>query len=398
MKANYKSTILLIVLLLVALVGAVALSQQSQETRRGAYFAGAKVILQPADSQKRVGDIVPIDMYVETANGAKIDFIETQICYGDKLSIVADSGTNVVLDPNFTDIMKTEVFETTLDGFNNCLVFAAKSEKKSTELKSGMIRVAQLRFSAAKEGNGAIKVYQDKTTASGFNPDANSTDLSLEITEVQNATYAITASGGGVEPTVPPSTEDPYLNFRMTFAGVTASAPCANWKVQVMVLGPNNVRKAYNDVTLTKDGEVNGLQAFKASVRLAGFSPRSGVAAFIKGPKSLQVKYGVNGQTAFYNKAGGGLSGLTNVQSSSPTFDFTKYPLLAGDVTGNTVGQQDGVADGRDFSYLKSEIIKGSSVSNGGNLPADLNGNCAYESQDAALFMVSLKEKQEQLY
>lgn len=392
---NNKSTILLIVLLLVALVGAMALSKQSQETRRGAYFAGTKILLQPDAISKNVGEDVLVNLYLNTGmlstgQTAKADFIETKLCYGDSLSIGATPATSITLDPAFTTIMKAKSEEADVAGYNNCLTFAAKAEKAEADLKSGTIRVAQLKFKAVKAGTGKIAIIKDKSMVSGFNPNASSTDASLEITNTTDANYTIT--GGS-------TTNDSYLNFKMAFAGVTEGAQCADWKVQVMVLGPNNQTKTYNDVTLTEDAvTASGLQSYRVGLRLTGFVPTSNVAVFVKGPKQLQVKYGIDGQVAYYNKVGGELTGLTNNSATSPIFDFTGYPLLAGDVTGDTAGAQDGIADGRDFSYIKGEVVKRSSVDPGHDLPADLNGNCAYESQDTALFMLSLKEKQAQLY
>jgi len=91
------------------------------------------------------------------------------------------------------------------------------------------------------------------------------------------------------------------------------------------------------------------------------------------------------------------LGGLTNDFTTTPLFDFTKYPLLAGDVTGPD-GTQDGVVDGLDFSFVKTQSIARTEVAAGEYMLADLNGNCKMESQDLAILMLSLKEKQAQLY
>ena len=112
----------------------------------------------------------------------------------------------------------------------------------------------------------------------------------------------------------------------------------------------------------------------------------------------MQVKYGVNGQQGFYNKAGGELSGLTIDPNTTQGFSFEKYPLLAGDVTGPTAGVQDGMVDGLDFAYIKNAANGRATVSSGGYMLGDINGNCAMESQDLSLMMISLNSKQGQLY
>jgi hypothetical protein len=119
---------------------------------------------------------------------------------------------------------------------------------------------------------------------------------------------------------------------------------------------------------------------------------------FVRGPKHLQVKYGKDDQNYFYNTEDGQLSGLTKNESTTPVFNFTGYPLLAGDVTGSTNGVQDGVIDGYDFSYIKSEAIKRTSISAHGYMLADINGNCEMESSDLTWMMLSLIDKQGQFY
>ena len=118
------------------------------------------------------------------------------------------------------------------------------------------------------------------------------------------------------------------------------------------------------------------------------------MAVFIKGPRHLQVKYGVSGQDYFYNQQGGAVK-VTSSGMTTPINDFTKYSLLAGDVAGQNGEGQDGVVDGLDFSYVKAEVNK---RTEGDQQVADLNGNCKLESQDLTLLMLAMKDKQEQLY
>ena len=119
-----------------------------------------------------------------------------------------------------------------------------------------------------------------------------------------------------------------------------------------------------------------------------------GLGVFLKGPRHLQMKYGVDDQVEFYNQSEGKIS-VTASSATTPVHDFTKYPLMAGDVTGPEDEGQDGVVDGLDFSYVKTEVNK---RLEGDNMLADLNGNCKLESQDLTLLMLAMKDKQEQLY
>jgi len=72
--------------------------------------------------------------------------------------------------------------------------------------------------------------------------------------------------------------------------------------------------------------------------------------------------------------------------------------MLAGDVTGPTYERQDGVVDGRDFSYVKTRAIQRISCNPGEDMLADLDGNCQVVSVDISTLMLSLAEKQGQLY
>jgi len=199
------------------------------------------------------------------------------------------------------------------------------------------------------------------------------------------------------------------LRFNITYAGIAANAQCADpqdMPMTVMVRTANGTSKSYENVIATKLGGgvdigVGGiLGIYQVNLRLEGFTSTDNLAVFVVDKKHVQVKYAVNGQKDFYNKAGGELSKLTNDEASTPIFDFTRYPLLAGDVVDDngTVGVQNGKIDGLDFSYVKSMAIGRTAVDPGGYMLADLNGDCKMEDYDRTVLMVSLKERQAQLY
>jgi len=206
-------------------------------------------------------------------------------------------------------------------------------------------------------------------------------------------------------PTATPTTgqEAARLNFRMAFDGVKPDAGCANWKVKGLVLTADGTRKDYGLIDLTKDGTVTIMregnqeeyQVYKGSILLTGISQRNGLALFLKGPKHLQTKYGVEGQTNFYNRAGGELT--VSVGESSPIYNFSGYPMLAGDVTGDN-DEPDGKVDGRDFAYVKAESLTRRTVNPGQDMRADLDGNCILISTDITRLMMALRKRQEQLY
>lgn len=211
MKAMRGSiSIVMMMVLLSALGAGLVLVKSNTETRKGAYFAGSKVLLQPTAIDKKVGDSVVIGLYVDSGmttgiNGenAKVDFVKTQFCFGKELNIVAGIGNtaNVKLnDSAFDEILELEVTDTSAT--QRCLLLAVKSTKDESKLLSGMIQVASIRLTAESEGKGSINIDQSLTQVSGPNPNDASTDMSLSVDSVTGADYRISS---GVVPTATPT-------------------------------------------------------------------------------------------------------------------------------------------------------------------------------------------------
>lgn len=359
---------------------------------------------------KKVKAASSLRLYFEPASSAvAVGGIRT-------VKLMADSGatylSGIDLKLNFNSYVK--VNKTTMNGTNFSVIQSASvsgsqitltgynSNKTTGQLPKGVFEIGTIELQGLSNGQGEIllassqAVGNDGTTPLYFTVNYEKLMITVGTTAVATSTPVPTVPPS---PTLPPTGTVQILNFKMSFSGVTSEAMCTNWPVQVMVLASNGVSKTYNDIVLSKTQESrDGLAVYKANVALNGFNQTNSLAVFIKGPKHLQTKYGKNNQVDFYGVSGGEIGGLTKDVNTSPTFDFSGYPLLAGDMTRYIDGKEAGVIDGRDFSYIKSEVVKRSSVGPGEDLSADLNGNCAYESQDTALFMLALKDKLEQLY
>lgn len=196
-----------------------------------------------------------------------------------------------------------------------------------------------------------------------------------------------------------PVGESPILNYKVAFGGVnpTAAQCMVDWPLQFIVLAAGESKVYSNVIAPTKTVVGNKLQ-FSGSLILTGFTKTSGIAVFIKGPKHLQVKYGINNQTGPYNQAGGEIT-LTTVYATSPIYDFVGYPITPGDVVGNGPDEpQNGWINGADFAYVKSKSLIHETIATGGYLKGDLDGNCQVNSNDVNLLKISLQEKQGQLY
>jgi hypothetical protein len=236
----------------------------------------------------------------------------------------------------------------------------------------------------------------------GPGPIATATKVPTMPTKVPTATPTLkptatptlkpTATPTVVQPTATPTINQTAVNLvaKVTFAGVNGSAQCAtNWLVKAITLGGGKTEVDTGITAVRTGAVVNNLEVYKVTVGINSVTSRSGLALFVKGPAHLQMKYAIDGQSKEYDKAGGELC----IGSSCPDiYDFTKFPILAGDVN------QDGVINGLDFSIVKTDSISRKSVAAGGYMSSDLNGNCQMESQDLSLLMLSLSYKQSQLY
>lgn len=260
------------------------------------------------------------------------------------------------------------------------------SSKPTSQLPQGNFELATVNFEAVGAGNAEVSLRSYEITGPSSTSDY-SYQLNWKLT-----TFNLT--GVVVTPTpIVGNGTDGILKFKMSYAGVRSSSTCVgNWPVSVTIIGGGQNR-TYEGIKLTESGEQNGLKVFTGEVLLSGLNTKKDLAVFLKGPRHIQVKYGKNMQDSFYNQPGGTIFVEAN-STLTPVYDFTRYPVVAGDVTGVS-GGQDGVVDGRDFAFVKSEVNK---RLEGSNLTSDLNGNCKLESQDLALLMLAMKDRQSQLY
>ena len=524
---NIKSQVILGILVLAALIGALVLVKQNQETRRGAYFSATNLLVQPSEITGKVGDQVVAQLFVDTANGAKINSIDTNVCFGPNLQVNQNNlNENVELNTEALSDMIDLSYSTPSIIGGGCirLVAIAKPSIKPEDLKSGMVRIVTFKFNAVSQGSGEVSIVKGETKVGGYNPIVGATDSSLEIGTVTGAKYNI-GGGAGTITSVPTCTPRPacldalphpctmpepvggwcpvepgtlskcggscnssvnppvncenglicqpvnttdiivgasgicrnpkcvndtdcvcglvatvttepvvtntpiptapnaptatmiptdsglQLRFNMAFGvntgantiGIGFNSNCAEAKdmpLSVVVRSMDGTTKSFSNVIATKlaNAASNGLAVYQVNLGLGDFKYANNIAVFVKGPRNLQVKYGVNHQARYYQRAGGELSGLTNDSQTTPVFDFTAYPLLPGDVVGVNSMVQDGTVDGLDFSYVKTESVKRTEKAAGEYMLADLNGNCKMESQDLTLLMLSLSEKEDQLY
>lgn len=403
MKNNNMKSVLLLVLLTISIVLGVVLINQNQDTRKGAYFGKTAVLLKPTELTKALGQILPIEVWVVSEGEAKVDGVEAYVCYGDKLKPVNVEDLEESVVPN-QDKKFNVVTKAVMVDDNKCILFQVGSMGTATDkLPFGAFKAATINLKAMSVGSGRVNIDQARTKISGRNTDTGSIDTALQITSVEGMNFTITEADveptSGTQPTAtagptnPPSADDMWVNYKVTYAGVKKDRACAvSWPTKLTVLS-GSTKKDYVDVPLTRTSEVNskGEAIYQGSLQLAGFKQSANVALFFKGPKHLQVKYGKSDQVAIYNQAGGEIS-LTNNKDTSPVLDLTAYPMLAGDIDSN------GIIDGVDFASVKLKAASFSQVNDGGYIAEDLDGSCQVNNSDIILLVRSLNEKQDQVY
>ena len=379
-----KKTTWVLLFLSMALVAATVLISQNQETRKGAYFAGANLSLLPTSFSGTVGGEVPVQVWINTVG--KVDFVQTRLCYDNKLNFDTSRASDLIsINTDRFSTVELAAVGTGESGFAQCLDLAVSSNKAAASLATGAQRVATVKFIAQASGSGSIAMVASKSQVSGSNPNTGSNDMSLSIDSVGQATYSVT---GGTSVDVGTGS---VAHFKMSYLGLLPSASCAvNWNLQLIALG-NGVTKTYTGLTPSGSQVSNGKVIYEFTKTLSGFTQTSNVALFLRGPKQLQIKYGVQNQGAMYNKAGGELT-LTADASTTTLYNFSGYPVLSGDIN------QDGVINGQDFSLTKAGALTHRQVSSGSSLDIDLDGDCMATNNDVQILKTSLLEKQGQLY
>lgn len=180
-----KTTIPLIILLMVTLFGGLMLVKQNQDTRKGASFANTKLMLLPNSRiDKVVGEVVSAKVHFLTESGAKVDGVQTEVCWGSHLKL--DESGIVVNTQNGFDSNPIVVIK------DNCVTLVATSKLAADKLKTTG-EVFALNFEAISEGEGPIYIKKESSMVTGDNS-ASAIDKEIAVTAVENTTYKITGS------------------------------------------------------------------------------------------------------------------------------------------------------------------------------------------------------------
>jgi len=392
--------IFVVLVLLAVLLASLILVEDRHELRRMANGGEVDVMFLPDSKEVKTGERFGSVLVVDTK---EVNFVGMDVLIkfdGGRLRVVeVEEGNDGVSEYFGGDVLVDSLVD---QDAGTILLTCATAEVDVNKMPKGVLSLFKIVFEA--NGEGETEVGLDDDYEHVF-VGQRSTDVQvLSLGKSEKAVYKVERSVVAVEQLE----EWPVLNFWVSFSGLkTEAGDCAkDWKLRLTVLGGGET-KVYENVGLVRDGvkvvDVGGhdveLARYKGSVRLIDFVGHDdGVAVFLKGPMHMQTKYGMDGQTGWYEKEGGEIS-LTLDFETSPTYDFAGYPLLAGDVVGDLDDVPNGVLNTRDFSYVKSKInISKESLSKGEMIMGDFDGDCWVGNVDLITLMLSLKEEQSQLY
>lgn len=194
-KTN-QTNLIVVVLLSVALVAGLVLVNSTQDSRRGAFFAGTDLILNPDKETRAVNQTFPVQIYVNSGNvgsgdqKAKIDYVKAYLCYEDGVGIEAanpgDISDRVRVGEKFSSVLiaRVEPEGANTETQRNCANIEIKAEKPRDQLGEGTVLVGTVEFKALKAGRWVIDIVKDKSMVTGYNPDPTNVDAYLEIGQV----------------------------------------------------------------------------------------------------------------------------------------------------------------------------------------------------------------------
>jgi len=415
--------ILFLVLLVLGLVGGLWMVKRNQELRRGATGGIVNLYLKPDGSVDlsgtEVGDRIKV-MVLGKTNDLGIGGFSLRFRY-DKSKLKLSSANDVGVHSNFAGFKMADIKN--VDGLVDVISIALDDEIEGliADINNPLL---WLNFEVI--GLGSARVYMDSgwSDMSVFGLDSQNDSYVVEagVGNSLDITYDIGGGGASPVPTTEPSltpTDVPSpqstgtpipvatstsipeatptlpinaktVSFEVALAGLREQNRCRGSNtVDVIMLNGSN-RKEYRNVALVDTGRKTGtnLTIFKVDkLNVTDFGETSDVAIFVKGQKHLQMKYGIDGQDAVYNRAGGELD-FDNLT----IFDFTKYPILAGDVN------RDGKVDGIDFTEVKNRAGRFEEVESGQSNVHDLDSSCVVNNVDIGLLTQALREKYDQMY
>jgi hypothetical protein len=385
-----KKTFLILLLLLISLSTALVLVKSNQDSRRQAANAQISALFYPEQLTVQTGQRFS-QVFILDTHEYRLNAVDTRIKFDPRLFKVI-SVTPLSKQSNQYPGSKY-LFQNDIDAldlrFDNQLgtinVLGVNLAEESA-VETGIINLVRIDFEALSSGPVELALdpsYRHLVT--GYNS-------TLAPTAVPTLPLYSSPT-----PTPTGSPTSSVLKFKFSFAGVSPYADCSSWPISVLVRSDIGTTKLFTEINPIRiDSDSSYLAVYSATLNLTGFTDHQNLSVFIKGPRHLQTKYGLNGQDSYYNLPVGQIS-VTSDPNTTPVYDFTNYPLPAGDITGPH-SLSDGVVNGLDFAQVKNQAVSRLQGSGNNSFPGDLDGNCQVNSVDITTLMQTLREQLDQVY
>ena len=179
-----RNILVVSVLMFGIIIGGI-LVKRNADLRRSAFFAGAKVWMEP----KEMGSVelnkeVGVQIWTETDSGAKLSQAQFYLCYSPKINLNTEK-VLVNKDAGFDELMMIPK-NNDIDG-NNCILVVALSQNLLSEsFKSGVVKVIDLSFTTQTEGRAEIKIEGEKSALAGVNPESSDKVILIKSVEMIN--------------------------------------------------------------------------------------------------------------------------------------------------------------------------------------------------------------------
>lgn len=148
----------------------------------------AKMFLEPKDINLKVGEKKKIKIIVDTSEGKrKVDIARAVLCWSGGLAI-GDIEKDIVLDKSFFDgfVFKNPV---KVEGFD-CIDIVANSQKRTNELNSGKMTLAEVVFVATEKMEGGVFTF-DSVLSEVSGPANENGDYGIQLGEFEKFIYQV---------------------------------------------------------------------------------------------------------------------------------------------------------------------------------------------------------------
>lgn len=345
----------------------------------------------------KVGETGEVIIKLDTSSSSrKVDGFQATVCYGKEYKI-GNTLTDVEVandtSKGLSSIFRPITVTPKTDGSGTCATIAMRATAEAgVELPFGAFDVLRIRLEAISAGKGVVSLNKEQCEVSGPSVPGKGNAITHDVGSA--VTYDVVDLTVTDTPTsIPTQTETGLIfNFKMAFENLVEKESLCGQKWNTLnirfVDSKGKESKVFNVTIVPKeiDPESTALLVFTGKTYLGDYVPEGNFYALIAGPAHITDKYGEDNQSGEYKMYLGNLSGMTDNLETTKLFDFTGYPLRAG----NT--DDDDVMNAMDYSAIITDLLKEDCVR------TDMDGNGLVNNADLKIFTNNIKIRNGKMY